>query len=102
MDKMQTQLSQLITSTAQLISPQFESPFAVNLAFSATGLSALNVTHDLGDVPFSGGQFADANALVSALGQNRRETNAAPGRPRNGQLGRGIQGNKHQRCLPHR
>lgn len=69
---MQTQLSPLITSTAQLISPEFESPFALNLAFSATGLSALGVTENLGDSPFSGGQFADANALVSALRQNPR------------------------------
>ncbi len=65
---MQTSLSPLITSTAQLLSPSFESPFALNLAFSATGLSALNVTEDLRDFPFSRGQFADASALVSALG----------------------------------
>ena len=99
---MQTQLDQIITSTAQLISPQFDSPFAANLAFSATGLNALGVTDNLGDRFFAGGQFADAAALVSALGQNRSETNAAPGRPRNGQLGRGVQGNKHQRCLLYR
>ena len=66
-DKMQTKIAPLITSTAQLISPQFDSPYAINLAFSASGLSALGVTDDLGDSPFSGGQFADANALVSAL-----------------------------------
>lgn len=101
-DKMQTQLDRFITSTAQLISPHFESPFSINMAFSATGLSALGVPNDLGDPAFSGGQFADANSLVSALGQNRCETNAAPGRPGNGQLGRGVQGKQHQRCLPHR
>jgi len=99
---MQTQIAPLITSTAQLISPQFESPFAVNLAFSSTGLSALGVTDDLGDSPFSNGQFADAAALVSTPSQKQYETNAAPGRPGNRQLGRGIQGHKHQRCLPHR
>jgi hypothetical protein len=52
-NKMQTNIAPLITSTAQLISPQFDSPFAMNLAFSATGLSALGVTDDLGDSSFS-------------------------------------------------
>ena len=101
-EKMQTQIAPLITSTAQLISPLFESPFAVNLAFSATGLSALGVTDNLGDRSFAGGQFTDANALVSGLCQNRCETNTAPGRPGNGRVGRGVQGHQHQRCLPHR
>ena len=69
---MQTQLAPLITSTAQLISPEFDSPFAINLAFSATGLSALGVTDDLRDSPFTRGQFADADALVSTIGQKPR------------------------------
>jgi hypothetical protein len=99
---MQTYIAPIITSTAHLICPEFESPYALNLAFSATGLSALGVTDDLGDSPFSGGQFADADALVSVLCQKQYETNAAPGRPRNERVGRGVQGHKHQRRLPHR
>jgi hypothetical protein len=101
-DKMQTQIAPLITSTAQLISPQFDSPYAINLAFSATGLSALGVTGDLREPSFSAGQFADAENLVSTPSSNGIWTNAAPGRPGDGQLGRGVQGHKHQWCLPRR
>jgi hypothetical protein len=99
---MQTYIAPIITSTAHLICTEFESPYNLNLAFSASGLSALGVTDDLGNIPFSGGQFADADALVSVLCQNRCETNAALGRPRNGQVGRGVQGHKYQRRLPRR
>lgn len=62
---MQKDIAPLITSTAQLISPQFESPHSINLAFSATGLKAIGVTEDLSDPAFTGGQFADAPNLVS-------------------------------------
>ena len=100
--KMQTDIASLITSTAQLISPQFDSPHCINLAFSATGLNAIGVTESLGDDSFSGGQFADASSLVSTPRQNRCVTNALPGRPGNGQMGRSLQRQQHQRCLPHR
>lgn len=66
---MQSDIAPIITSTAQLISPQFESPHSINLAFSATGLKAIGVTEDLGDSSFAGGQFADASNLVSTPGQ---------------------------------
>ena len=100
--KMQTDIASLITSTAQLISPQFDSPHCINLAFSATGLNAIGVTDDLRDSPFSGGQFADASNLVSTPRQSQCVTNVTPGRPGNGQLGRGLQRQQRQRCLPHR
>ncbi|KAG8796496.1 hypothetical protein FRC12_021129 [Ceratobasidium sp. 428] len=37
-------------------------PF-LNIAFSQQGLNALGITEDIGDVPFSKGQFADAGNL---------------------------------------
>ena len=101
-NKIQTDIASLITSTAQLISPQFDSPHCINLAFSATGLKAIGVTDDLRDSPFAGGQFADASNLVSTPHQNQYVTNAAPGRPGNRQLGRSLQRQQRQRCLPHR
>jgi Dyp-type peroxidase family len=61
--KMTEQIAVLITSTAQLISPKFQPASAITLAFSATGLKALNVAGDLGDAPFASGQFADATNL---------------------------------------
>jgi hypothetical protein len=70
---MQKEIANLITSTAELINPKFQPKCAVTLAFSATGLSALNVTGDLGDAPFAGGQFADATNLVSYASMRWRE-----------------------------
>ena len=54
-----------ITSTAQLLNPKFKSPVLVGFGLSNTGLNALNITGDLGDTAFPGGQFADAVNLVS-------------------------------------
>lgn len=99
---MQTDIAPLITSTALLLSPQFESPHCINLAFSATGLNAIGVTEDLSDSAFTGGQFADASNLVSTPRQDHCVTNATLGRPGNRQLGRSLQ---RQQCpwrLPHR
>ena len=54
----------LITTTSQLLDVNKQPPNAmVNVAFSQTGLTALNVTDNLGDPVFSGGQFADAANL---------------------------------------
>lgn len=63
--KLQTKVAPRITSTAQLLSPKFKSPELINFALSQSGLNALNVTGDLGDTSFPGGQFADATNLVS-------------------------------------
>ncbi|KAJ6554408.1 fungal peroxidase [Mycena capillaripes] len=50
----------LITTTTQLLSVSTQPITAVNIAFSQTGLNALNVTDALStDTVFSNGQFAD-------------------------------------------
>ncbi|CAK5278974.1 unnamed protein product [Mycena citricolor] len=49
----------LITSTKQLLSVSTQPTTALNVAFSQTGLLALNITDDLGDAPFKTGQHAD-------------------------------------------
>ncbi|KAJ7723390.1 fungal peroxidase [Mycena metata] len=49
----------LITSTTQLLDVSTQPETALNIAFSQTGLTALNVTESLGDSIFSAGQFAD-------------------------------------------
>ncbi|KAJ7033172.1 fungal peroxidase [Mycena alexandri] len=49
----------LITSTTQLLDVSTQPETALNIAFSQTGLTALNVTDSLGDSLFSGGQFKD-------------------------------------------
>lgn len=53
----------LITTTNQLLDVNKQPNAMVNVAFSQAGLTALNVTDDLGDPVFSGGQFADAGNL---------------------------------------
>ncbi|KZV91225.1 peroxidase TAP [Exidia glandulosa HHB12029] len=52
-----------ITSVQQLLSTTTQPLVALNVAFSQTGLQALNITDNLSDAAFSRGQFADANAL---------------------------------------
>ncbi|KAF7365594.1 DyP-type peroxidase [Mycena venus] len=49
----------LVTNTAQLLDVSAQPQTALNIAFSQTGLRALNVTDDLKDSPFSGGQLQD-------------------------------------------
>ncbi|KAF7348498.1 DyP-type peroxidase [Mycena venus] len=49
----------LVTNTAQLLDVSAQPQTALNIAFSQTGLSALNVTDQLNDSPFSGGQLQD-------------------------------------------
>ncbi|EIN07199.1 peroxidase TAP [Punctularia strigosozonata HHB-11173 SS5] len=53
-----------ITTTTQLISPPSAQPLALlNIAFTASGLEALNVLDPLGDLVYPGGQYADAGDL---------------------------------------
>lgn len=59
-----------ITSAATLLSPPESQPLAfVNVAFSHTGLAALDVPDLLGDSFFTGGQFADAASLGDDVSQ---------------------------------
>jgi hypothetical protein len=59
---MRNTIISLVTSTQALLGDA--SPDAMlNVAFSNTGLQALNVTDSLGDSLFSAGQFADASNL---------------------------------------
>jgi hypothetical protein len=53
----------MITSTTQILSPSFQAPAAVNIAFSQKGLHALGVNDNLGDSAFTAGQVADASFL---------------------------------------
>jgi Dyp-type peroxidase family len=54
----------LVTSTATILGPVAQQPKALlNVAFSASGLKALNVTNNLGDSAFTAGQFANAANL---------------------------------------
>jgi hypothetical protein len=66
-DKLQNKVAPLITSTAELLSPEFKSPKLINVALSQSGLTALGVTGDLGDPFFTRGQFNDARELVSCI-----------------------------------
>ncbi|KAJ6499790.1 fungal peroxidase [Mycena vulgaris] len=53
----------LITTTTQMLTTATQPITALNIAFSQTGLNALNVTESLGDAVYSGGQFKDLNNL---------------------------------------
>jgi len=66
--KLQNKVAPLITSTAQLLSPQFQCPELINFALSQSGLTTLGVIGDLGDPNFFTGQFNDAAELVSSAG----------------------------------
>ncbi|KAK7046855.1 DyP-type peroxidase [Favolaschia claudopus] len=52
-----------ITSTSQLLDVSKQPVTMLNIAFSATGLSALGVDESLGDSAFAGGQFKDLRSL---------------------------------------
>ncbi|KAI0086064.1 peroxidase [Irpex rosettiformis] len=53
-----------ITSASTLVSPASDQPLAfVNIAFSHTGLSTLDINDNLGDSNFVSGQFAGASRL---------------------------------------
>lgn len=53
----------LITTTTQMLSNSTQPNALVNIAFSQTGLTALNVTDSLGDSLFSFGQHANLTNL---------------------------------------
>jgi hypothetical protein len=54
----------LVTSTSVLLGPAPGQPAAMlNVAYSSTGLKALNVNDDLGDQFFSAGQFNGSHVL---------------------------------------
>ncbi|KAF8144414.1 fungal peroxidase [Mycena galopus ATCC 62051] len=61
--KLAADILPLITTTNQLLSVSTQPITALNIAFSQTGLTALNVTDSLGDSFFSKGQLADAKNL---------------------------------------
>lgn len=61
--KLKIFIAPFITSTAQLLSTNTQPIVALNVAFSFTGLTALNVTDDLGDPLFTQGQFSQAAVL---------------------------------------
>ncbi|KAJ7826287.1 fungal peroxidase [Mycena olivaceomarginata] len=61
--KLASDILPLITTTTQLLSISTQPITALNIAFSSSGLNALNVTDSLGDSAFAGGQFADLNSL---------------------------------------
>ncbi|KAF8518401.1 fungal peroxidase [Hysterangium stoloniferum] len=56
-------LALAITSTTQLLDVNKQPQAMVNIAFSQTGLNALNITDSLGDPAFAGGMFTDAAFL---------------------------------------
>lgn len=61
--KLHTDIVPLVTSVHQLLSTLTQPVVALNIAFSQSGLNALNITDDLSDPVFSRGQFADAAFL---------------------------------------
>jgi hypothetical protein len=56
-------LARNITTATQIIDVNKQPPAMVNIAFSHTGLLALNISDTLGDPAFTGGMFADAAFL---------------------------------------
>ncbi|KAJ7636939.1 fungal peroxidase [Roridomyces roridus] len=61
--KLASDILPLITTTTQLLQVSTQPTTMLNIAFSATGLSALGITDSLGDADFAGGQFAALTAL---------------------------------------
>ncbi|KAJ7698702.1 dye-decolorizing peroxidase precursor [Mycena rosella] len=59
--KLKSDILPLVTSTTQLLDNSTQPITALNIAFSQTGLLALNVTDSMSDVPFAGGQAVDPN-----------------------------------------
>ncbi|KAJ7731151.1 fungal peroxidase [Mycena maculata] len=53
----------LVTTTTQLLDVSTQPITALNIAFSQTGLIALNITDALGDADFAAGQFAELTNL---------------------------------------
>ncbi|KAJ6571984.1 dye-decolorizing peroxidase precursor [Mycena capillaripes] len=61
--KLSSDVLPLITTTSQLLNVSTQPITALNIAFSQSGLEALNVTDSLGDSAFAGGQFKDLKNL---------------------------------------
>nr|WAW38284.1 DyP-type peroxidase [Auricularia mesenterica] len=61
--KLRTIIAPFLTSTKRLMNVSTQPIVALNVAFSQSGLTTLNVTDDLGDAAFKAGQFADAANL---------------------------------------
>ncbi|KAK7437242.1 dye-decolorizing heme-containing peroxidase [Stygiomarasmius scandens] len=59
--KLSSDIKALVTSTNQILGTPPTT--ALNIAFSSRGLTALNVTDNLGDASFTSGQFANADSL---------------------------------------
>ncbi|KAJ7256340.1 fungal peroxidase [Mycena rebaudengoi] len=61
--KLAADIHPLITSTTQILPGVTPPQTALNIAFSQSGLTALNVTDSLQDAVFPGGQFKDSSNL---------------------------------------
>ncbi|KAJ7723414.1 fungal peroxidase [Mycena metata] len=61
--KLKSDILPLVTTTTQLLNVSTQPTTALNIAFSQTGLFALNITDNLNDAPFAGGQLADIGNL---------------------------------------
>ncbi|KAF7348870.1 DyP-type peroxidase [Mycena venus] len=61
--KLASEILPLITTTTQLLDVSTQPVTFLNIAFSQSGLLALNVTDSLGDSAFAGGQFKDLGNL---------------------------------------
>ncbi|KAJ6578622.1 fungal peroxidase [Mycena sp. CBHHK59/15] len=61
--KLASKILPLITTTTQLLNVATQPVTALNIAFSQTGLNALNIGDSLGDSAFANGQLADLTNL---------------------------------------
>ncbi|KAJ7101916.1 DyP-type peroxidase [Mycena epipterygia] len=61
--KLASDILPLVTSTTQVLNVSAQPATMLNIAFSATGLTALNVSNALGDTPFGGGQLKNIASL---------------------------------------
>ncbi|KAJ7243455.1 fungal peroxidase [Mycena rebaudengoi] len=61
--KLNKEILPILTTTTQLLSVSKQPVTALNIAFSQSGLTALNITDSLGDPAFAGGQLKDAANL---------------------------------------
>ncbi|KAJ7885114.1 fungal peroxidase [Mycena olivaceomarginata] len=61
--KLKSTILPLVTNTAQLLDVAQQPQTALNIAFSSLGLLALNITDELNDSAFSGGQLQDISSL---------------------------------------
>ncbi|KAH7099472.1 dye-decolorizing peroxidase precursor, partial [Auriculariales sp. MPI-PUGE-AT-0066] len=61
--KLKDNVAPIVTSALQMLSTSTQPIVAVNIAFSQTGLTALDVTDDVGSQEFTAGQFQSATEL---------------------------------------